>query len=91
MYKLIRGYLVKQVESSMYLKLVVQKYGGFEENMKHKIKCGWIKWRETSGILYGKKIPVGLKGKFYKSAVSSAMMYGTNVGQWTGKYNREWV
>ena len=45
--------------------------------MKHRIKCGWTKWREASGILWDKRIPIRLKGKFYKAVVRPAMMYGT--------------
>ena len=45
--------------------------------MKHRIKCGWTKWREASGILCDKRIPIRLKGKFYKAMVRLAMMYGT--------------
>ena len=45
--------------------------------MRHRIKCGWTKWREASGILCDKRIPIRLKGKFYKAVVRPAMMYGT--------------
>ena len=65
------------MERFKYLRSVVQKDGGFEEDMKHRIKCGWTKWREASGILCDKRIPIRLKGKFYKAVVRPAMMYGT--------------
>jgi hypothetical protein len=60
-----------------YLVSVVQKNGSFEENMKHRIKCGWMKWREASGVLCDKRIPIRLKGTYYKAVVRTAMMYGT--------------
>lgn len=34
--------------------------------MKHNIKCGWMKLRKVSGILYDGRIPIKLNGKFYK-------------------------
>jgi len=43
--------------------------------MKHRIKCRWIKWKEASGILYDKRIPMILEGKFYKSVVRQTMLY----------------
>ena len=73
----LSGDVVGEVERFKYLGSVIQKDGGFEEDMKHRIKCGWTKWREASGILCDKRIPIRLKGKFYKAVVRPAMMYGT--------------
>lgn len=53
------------------------KNGGLEGNMKHRIKCGWTKWRKVSGILYGKRIYFRLKGKLFKSSKINNVMYGT--------------
>lgn len=34
--------VVEDVECFMYLELAVLKKGNLEEDIKHKIKCGWI-------------------------------------------------
>lgn len=34
-----------------------------------------IKWREILGVLYDKKVPLKVKGKFCKTVVRLAMMY----------------
>ena len=35
-----------------------------------------MKWRQASGILYDKRVPHKLKGKFYRTTVRPAMLYG---------------
>lgn len=46
----------------------VQKNDGFEPvRTSYRIMCGWTKWKETSGILCDMRMPLRLKGKFYKS------------------------
>jgi len=71
------GNKVSEVESFKYLGFFVQKNGGFDEDVKHGIKCGWIKRREVSGVLCDKRIPMRLNGKFYKSVVRLTMLYGS--------------
>ncbi|KAM3242567.1 hypothetical protein ACQJBY_054912 [Aegilops geniculata] len=44
--------------------------GGIDEDVNHRIKAGWMKWRQASGILYDKRVPQKLKGKFYRTAVA---------------------
>lgn len=39
------GNIVGDVERLMYIGFVLQK--GFEEDMKQRIKYGWMKWREA--------------------------------------------
>ena len=45
-------------------------------DVSHRIKAGWIKWRQASDILCDKRVPQKLKGKFYRTAIRSAMLYG---------------
>jgi hypothetical protein len=55
---------------------MLQKDGDIDEDVKHRILAGWLKWRQASGVLCDKKVPQGLKGKFYRTAIRPAMLYG---------------
>jgi hypothetical protein len=37
---------------------------------------GWMKWRQASGVLRDKRVPQKLKGKFYRTMIRPAMLYG---------------
>ena len=42
-------------------------------------RIGWIKFRECSEILKGRRFSLKMKGKVYKSCVRSAMLYGSEA------------
>ena len=56
---------------------VLQNDGDIDEDVRHRILAGWLKWRQASGILYDKRVPQKLKGKFYRTTIRPAMLYGT--------------
>jgi hypothetical protein len=35
-----------------------------------------VKWHQASSILYDKRLPHKSKGKFYRTAIRPAMLYG---------------
>ncbi|KHN29913.1 hypothetical protein glysoja_014731 [Glycine soja] len=46
-----------------------------------------MKWRKASGVLCDAKVPIKLKGKFYRTAVRPAILYGTEC--WAVKSQHE--
>jgi hypothetical protein len=62
------GQVVAKKETFMYLGSMLQKDGDIDEDVRHRITAGWLKWCQTSGVLCDKKVLQKLKGKFYKMA-----------------------
>ncbi|TVU49550.1 hypothetical protein EJB05_00863, partial [Eragrostis curvula] len=46
-----------------------------DEDVNHRIKTGWLKWCQASGVLCDTKMPQKLKGKFYRTTIRLAMLY----------------
>jgi hypothetical protein len=58
-----------------YLGSMLQKNEDIDEDVSHRIKVGWLKWRQASGVLCDPRVPLKLKGKFYRTAIRSDMLY----------------
>ncbi|KAG2572280.1 hypothetical protein PVAP13_7KG148455 [Panicum virgatum] len=69
------GQVVVQKDTFRYLGLVLQKDGYIDEDVRHRISAGWLKWRQSSGILCDKRVLQKLKVKFYRTSIRSAMLY----------------
>ncbi|KAF3627300.1 putative disease resistance RPP13-like protein 1-like [Capsicum annuum] len=73
--------VVGRRNSFKYLGFMIQGNGEIDEDIFHRIGASWMKWRFTSGVLCDKKVPLKLKGKFYRVAVHPTMMYGAECWQ----------
>ena len=74
---------IQKSETFQYLGSIIYKDEGIEEDMNRRIKVGLMKWRSASRVLYNHRIPIKLKGKFYKTAIRLAILYGTKC--WANK------
>ncbi|ONM53905.1 Retrovirus-related Pol polyprotein LINE-1 [Zea mays] len=54
----------------------IERDGDIDEDVSHRIKAGWMKWHQASGVLCDKRVPRKLKGKFYRTVIRPAMLYG---------------
>ncbi len=66
-----------------YLGSIIQKNGDIDQDVAHRIKSGWVKWRAATGVLCDRSIPLKLKGKFYRTAIRPVLLYGTEC--WASK------
>ena len=64
------------VTSFKYLGSLFTSEGGSEADVNNRIRIGWMKWKEVSGVLCDRKMPVHLKDKVFKTIIRPAMTYG---------------
>ena len=72
----LEGQVVSRKDTFRYLGSMLQRDGDIDEDVSHRIKAGWMKWRQASGVLCDKRVPQKLKGKFYRTTIRPAMLYG---------------
>ncbi|KAH0468953.1 hypothetical protein IEQ34_002185 [Dendrobium chrysotoxum] len=70
-----------------YLGSIVQSDDEIDGDIISRIQVGWLKWRNASGLLCDRKVPLKLKGKFYKLVVRPAMLYGVECWPLKEKHN----
>ena len=72
----IEGESIPKVDKFRYLGSIIQENGDIEEDINHRIRVGWQKWKNASGVLCDKRIPLRLKGRVYRMVVRPALLYG---------------
>jgi hypothetical protein len=72
----LNGQVIPKKDTFRYLGSMLQKDGDINEDLSHRIKAGWLKWRQTSGVLCDPRVSLKLKDKFYRTAIQPAMLYG---------------
>ncbi|XP_063859173.1 uncharacterized protein LOC135100139 [Scylla paramamosain] len=55
---------------------MVDETGEMEKEVNFRIQCGWNNWRQVSGVICDRRVPVRVKGKVHKAVVRPALMYG---------------
>jgi hypothetical protein len=70
------GQVIRKKDTFRYLGSMFQKNGDIDEDVSNRIKAGWLKWHQTSGVLCDPRVSLKLKGKFYSTAIRPAMLYG---------------
>ena len=73
--------------SFKYLGSLFTNEGGSPDDVNNRIIIGWVKWKEGSGVMCDRKMPVESKDKVFKTIIRPAMTYTVqNVGQ--SKFSR---
>ena len=74
----LKGEPLPSVNSFKYLGSVIFGSGGCGKDVDGRIKVALSRWRDLSGVIYDKNVPVKLKSKLYKTVVRPAMVYGSD-------------
>ena len=77
----------KNVTTFKYLMSMFDAEGGSTTDCENTVRLAWNKWREVTGVICDKKVPVTLKHKIYKTVIKAAMTYGAEC--WTMKKKDE--
>ena len=64
------------VENFCYLGNMIQRDGGCDLAVRERVRKGWVKFRELSGILCNRRLALKWRGVVYRTCVRTAMMYG---------------
>ena len=70
---------LKQVTSFKYLGSVMSEEGGCDLEVRQRIKAAWAKWREVSGVILDRKVPMKLRMKIYKTVIRPVLLYGAET------------
>jgi hypothetical protein len=80
------GRVVPINDTFRYLGSILQNEGEVDEDVSHRIRAGWVKWRRASGVICDKKVPNKLKSKFYMTMIRLAMIYGAECWGTKGQH-----
>ena len=61
--------------------------GELDTEVEKKVESGWCRWREASGVLCDKRMPLKLKGEYYSTVVGPVMLYSSEC--WAVKCTHE--
>ena len=67
------------VTSFCYLGDGLNTSGGSEAAVTARARIGWIKFRESWELHYGRKFLLKMKERIYQSCIRSAMLYGSET------------
>lgn len=73
----IDGVGLEKTNAFRYLGSTLAGDGTAAADCNARISAAWSRWRDLTGVLCDKKMPLQLKAKLYKAAVRPVALYGT--------------
>jgi hypothetical protein len=53
----LEGHVVPKKDTFRYLGSMLHRDGDINEDVNHRVKAGWMKWCQASGVLCDKRVP----------------------------------
>jgi hypothetical protein len=82
------GVQLNKVTQFKYLGSCVNSDCSTLPDAKMRVSAAWMKWRQVTGVLCDKKIPLRLKSKIYRTVVRPVALYGTECWPTTKKHEQ---
>lgn len=73
----IRNSSLPTVTQFKYLGSILTSDGKIDNDVIHRTTTGWYKWRQLTGVMCDRKMPLKVKGQMYKTAIRPAVLYGS--------------
>ena len=70
-------HVIQQVDKFKYLGSIIEEDCEVDGDVNNRIQAGWLKWRKASGVICDRKVQDKVKGKFYRTAIRPAILYGS--------------
>ena len=70
---------IQQTREFRYLGSVLAEEGGTEKAVRQRIKAVWQKWKEVSGVVLDRRMPLKLRMKIYTSVLRPVLLYGAET------------
>ena len=64
------------VTTFKYLGSLFDSNGGAERDISNRVKLAWMEWKQLTGVLCDKYVPIKVKDKVYKTVIKPTMTYG---------------
>ena len=70
---------IEEVHQFCYLGDMLDSSGGAERAVRSRVAAAWSKWRDLSGLLCNKNVPLKYRAQVYNVIVRSTMLYSAAV------------
>lgn len=84
----VDGHELPKTFQFKYLGSQVSWDGDTLPDARARVNAAWLKWRQVTGVLCDKKMPIRLKSKVYKTVVRPVALYGTECWPATTKHEQ---
>jgi hypothetical protein len=84
----IGGEDLKKVEQFKYLGSLVCSDGDSLPDTRARVNAAWMKWRQVTGVMCDRRMPLRLKSKVYKTVVRLIALYGSECWPATAKHEQ---